>query len=218
MSEIPMGGSVQPGFEGVREVFADVLRQQPGTGAGVAAWHAGQWVVDLWGGWADHSTPWAEDTLVMPYSVTKPFAAMPALLLADRGELDLDAPVQDYWPEMVARTTTRQLLSHHAGLVVLDEDLPSEAFLDWEGLCAHLAGQQPSWGPGTASGESALFYGHLVGEVVRRVDGRTPGQYLRDEVCGPLGLDFHIGLDDGEITRVADLTGLEHIDPADGSA
>jgi len=203
-----MGGTVQPGLEGLRDVFADVLAQQPGTGAGVAAWHAGQWVVDLWGGWADHNTPWAEDTLVMPYSVTKPFAAMPALLLADRGELDLDAPVQDYWPEMVARTTTRQLLSHHAGLVVLDVDLPSEAFLDWNVLCGHLAAQEPSWEPGTASGESALFYGHLVGEVVRRVDGRTPGQYLRDEVCGPLGLDFHVGLRDDELARVAELTGF----------
>lgn len=208
MTDIPLDGSVAPGFESVREVFAEVLARQPGTGAGVAAWHAGTWVVDLWGGWADHSTPWAEDTLVMPYSVTKPFAAMPALVMADRGQLDLDVPVQEYWPEMVARTTTRQLLSHHAGLVALDEDLGSEAFLDWDELCRHLAAQQPSWEPGTASGESALFYGHLVGEVVRRVDGRTPGQYLRDEVCGPLGLDFHVGLRDPELARVAELTGF----------
>jgi CubicO group peptidase (beta-lactamase class C family) len=220
MSDVQVDGTVQPGFERVRDVFADVLAEQRGTGAAVAAWHAGSWVVDLWGGWADsgRTRPWAEDTLVMPYSVTKPFAAMPALLLADRGDLDLDAPVQEVWPEMTARTTTRQLLSHHAGLVVLDEELPREAFLDWEGLCSRLAAQQPSWEPGTASGESALFYGHLVGEVVRRVDGRTPGRYLRDEVCGPLGLDFHIGLDDGEIARVADLIGLEHIDPSAGSA
>lgn len=207
---IPLDGTVQPGFEDVRTVFADVLAEQPGTGAAVAVWHAGTWVVDLWGGWADaaHTRPWSDDTLVMPYSVTKPFAAMPALLLADRGDLDLDAPVQEHWPEMRAATTMRQILSHRAGVVVLDTDAPRDLFLDWDAMCTLLAQQEPTWEPGTASGEAALFYGHLVGEVVRRVDGRSPGQYLRDEVCGPLGLDFHVGLHDDELRRVADLTGF----------
>jgi len=140
--------------------------------------------------------------------VTKPFAAMPALLLADRGELGLDTPIQEYWPELRAATTMRQVLSHRAGLVVLDDDCEQDLFLDWDEMCARLATQEPAWEPGTAQGEAALFYGYLVGEVVRRVDGRSLGQYLRDETCGPLGLDFHVGLRDDELTRVADLTGF----------
>lgn len=203
-------GQVAPGFEPVRDVFADVLAAQGGAGAGLACWHEGRWVVDLYGGWADaaRTRPWAPDTLVMPYSVSKPFAAVSVLLLADRGVVDLDAPVQRYWPEMTAATTLRQILSHSAGLVVLDATLPASAFSDWDLLCSSLARQEPAWEPGTAAGESALFYGHLLGEVVRRVDGRTPGRFLRDEVCGPWGLDFHVGLGEEELRRTADLVGF----------
>lgn len=211
------GGHVTPGFEPVRIAFEDVLAAQPGTGASFAVWleggpgeGAGGWVVDLYGGWADaaHTRPWTADTLVMPYSVTKPFAALTVLLLADRGRVDLDVPVQEYWPELRARTTLRQVLAHRSGLVVLDQDAPEEAFYDWHLMCRLLADQEPTWTPGTAQGESALFYGHLLGEVVRRVDGRTPGRFLREELCAPYGLDFHIGLADPEIARVAQLTGF----------
>ncbi len=200
-------------FEPVREALADVLAAQGGAGAAVAAWSDGAWLVDLWGGQADATgSPWQRDSLVQPYSVTKPFAAMCALVLADRGDLDLDAPVQRYWPEFTAPATVRHVLSHQAGIVVLDEPAPTEVFYDWAGLCRLLAAQVPRWEPGTGPGESALFYGHLVGEIVRRIDGRLPGQFLREEVCGPLGLDFHIGLGQAEQARVADLTGLD--DPA----
>ena len=202
-------GTVDPPFESVRAVFDDVVAGQSGTGAGLAVWHDGRWVVDLWGGFADaaRSRPWEADTVVMTYSVCKPFAAMCALVLADRGRIDLDAPVTRYWPEMAADTTMRQVLAHQSGHVVLDAPVPEEAFYDWDLLCRLLAEQRPSWTPGTAHGEAALFYGHLVGEVVRRVDGRTLGAFLREEICGPEGLDFHIGLADGELERVADLTG-----------
>jgi CubicO group peptidase (beta-lactamase class C family) len=145
----------------------------------------------------------------MPYSVTKPFAAAAVLVLAERGVLDLDEPVQTWWPELRARTTVREALAHRSGLVVLDAPAPEEAFYDWALMCRLLEAQEPTWEPGTAQGESALFYGHLLGEVVRRADGRTLGRVLRDEVCGPLGLDFHVGLGAGELGRVADLTGFD---------
>ena len=204
-------GSFAPSFAAVRDVLADVVAGQPGSGASFAVWHDGEWVLDLWGGYADaaHTRPWGDDTLVMPYSVTKPFAALCVLTLADRGRVDLDAPMQRYWPELRAATSVRDVLSHRAGLVVLDEDAPEEAFYDWELMCSLLARQQPAWMPGTAQGESALFYGHLLGEVVRRVDGRSLGRFLGEEVCGPQGLDFHVGLSDAELGRTAELTGFD---------
>ncbi len=203
-------GSAATSFRPVREVFAEVVAGQPGTGASFAVWHDGRWVVDLWGGFADRARTrgWGRDTLVMPYSVTKPFAALCVLTLVDRGLVDLDAPMQRYWPELWAAATVRDVLSHRAGLVALDQDAPEEAFYDWDLMCSLLARQVPTWPPGTAQGESALFYGHLLGQVVRAVDGRSLGRFLREEVCGPLGIDFHIGLGDAELARVADLTGF----------
>ena len=177
-------GRVDPRFDAVHEQFAGVIAAQPGTGAALAVWLGGQPVIALWGGYADQDRirPWSEDTLVQPYSVTKPFVAACALHLADAGQLDLDAPMQRYWPEFRAPATVRQVLSHQAGVVALDQPAPTAAFLDWTWLCRLLAAQEPSWPPGTAHGESALFYGHLVGELVRRVDGRTLGRYLREEI------------------------------------
>jgi CubicO group peptidase (beta-lactamase class C family) len=208
---MPKSGQVADGFEPVGAVFEQVLEQQRGSGASLAVWRAGEWLVDLWGGWADleRTRPWSADTLVMPYSVTKPFAALCVLVLAERGTVDLDAPIQVYWPELRARTTLRQVLAHRAGLVTLTEPAPEQAFYDWGVMCALLAQQQPLWEPGTAQGESALFYGHLLGEVVRRVDGRSLGRLLHEEICRPLGLDFHVGLGDSDLGRVADLTGFD---------
>lgn len=208
---MPLGGTVAPGFEPVRDAFAEVVAGQPGTGAAVAAWHDGRWVADLWGGFADtaRNRPWSRDSIVMPYSVTKPFAALTALVLVDRGLIDLDAPVQRWWPELSAAASVRQVLSHQTGLVALAEPAPASLLLDWDALCTRLAAEEPVWTPGTAIGESALFYGHLVGELVRRLDGRTIGRFLREEVCGPHGLDFAIGLDAADLARAVDLTGLE---------
>ena len=205
-----IGGYVQPGFEPVREAFASVLAAQAGTGAAAAAWRDGEWVVDLWGGpaSADGGRRWQADSLAQAYSVVKPFAAVCALLLADRGQVDLGAPMQRYWPQFRAAADVRQVLSHQAGVVALAEPAPTEAFYDWDWLCRLLAAQEPAWEPGTAHGESALFYGHLVGEVVRRVDGRGLGRFLREEVCGPLGLDYFVGLTPAEQRRAVELTGL----------
>jgi CubicO group peptidase (beta-lactamase class C family) len=203
-------GHVDARFGPVRECFAEVVGGQPGTGAAFAAWCEGRLVADLWGGWADRgrSRPWKAGSVVQPYSVSKPFAAVCALRLAEAGRLDLDAPVQQYWPRFRAAATVRHILSHQAGVVALAEPAPTEAFYDWDQLCDLLAAQEPSWEPGTAHGESALFYGHLVGELVRRVDGRGVGQFLREEICGPAGLDFAFGLSPSQQARAVDLTGL----------
>ena len=205
-----VGGSLASEFALVRDVFAGVLAEQVGTGAAVAAWHDGRWVVDLWGGRADAAglRGWHADSIVQPYSVSKPFVAVSALLLVERGLVELDAPVQRYWPEFRAPATVRQLLSHQAGIVALDRPVPTELFYDWDAMCSLLADQEPYWAPGTSHGESALFYGHLLGEVVRRVDGRLPGRFLREEVCGPLGLDFQFGLSAADQERAVELTGL----------
>ncbi len=211
-------GTVEAGFETVREAFADMLAAQRGTGAALAAWHDGRWVIDLWGGAADAAgaIPWQRDSIVQPYSVSKPFAAMCALLLVDRGLLDLDAPVERYWPEFTAQATVRHVLSHQAGVVALDAPAPTEVFYDWNALCALLAAQQPAWTPGAAHGESALFYGHLVGEIVRRISGRSVGTFMREEVCVPAALDFHFGLLPDEQRRAVDLTCLGDIESRPG--
>jgi CubicO group peptidase (beta-lactamase class C family) len=204
-------GRVERGFELVAEAFAEVVKLQRGTGAALAVWLEGRWLVDLWGGTADvlGSRAWGRDSIVQPYSVTKPFVAVCALRLVERGELELDAAVQRYWPEFTARATVRQLLAHQAGVVALDAPAATELFYDWEAMCGRLAAQPPAWEPGTAHGESALFYGHLVGELVRRIDGRSVGSFLRDEVCGPLGLDFAIGLSPVDQRRAVEITGLD---------
>jgi CubicO group peptidase (beta-lactamase class C family) len=205
-------GVVDPRFETVREVLAEVVAGSPGTGSAVAVWHDGDWVVDLWGGYADagRTRPWVRDSIVMPYSVTKPFAAVCVLVLADRCLVALDAPMASYWPELRAgEATLRQVLAHASGIVVLDEPAPTEALYDWDRTCTLLAGQEPTWPPGEGIGECALFYGHLLGEVVRRVDGRSLGAFLRDEVCGPLDVDFSVGLAADQLGRVVDLTGYD---------
>ena len=204
-------GSCDARFGPVRECFAEILCAEAGTGAAFAAWCDDERVVDLWGGYADRGRrrPWEARSLVQPYSVSKPFAAVCALRLVQAGRLDLDAPVQRYWPEFRARATVRHVLSHQAGVVMLDRQVPTEAFYDWDYLCGLLAAQEPSWEPGTGHGESALFYGHLVGELVRRVDGRGIGRFLREEICGPCGLDFAFGLSPSQQARAVDLTGLD---------
>src|SRR5450432_1102890 len=142
-------GHADPRFGPVRDCLAEILGAQPGTGAAFAAWCDDRRVVDLWGGYADagRHRPWEASTIVQPYSVSKPFAAVCALRLADAGRLELDAPMQQYWPELRAPATVRQVLSHQAGIVLLGQPAPTGVFYDWTRLCQLLAAQQPSWEP-----------------------------------------------------------------------
>ncbi|MFE5735069.1 serine hydrolase domain-containing protein [Streptomyces sp. NPDC056528] len=202
-------GEVAPGFEAVREAFAANFDRRGDIGAAVCVYWRGRPVVDLWGGLADAETgrPWTRDTLQLVYSATKGVTATVAHVLAERGVLDLDAPVATYWPEFAvhgkAGIPVRWLLSHRAGLVALDRPLPLADALAWDPMVEALATQRPLWTPGTAHGYHGRTWGWLVGEVVRRVSGRTPGRFFADEVAGPLGLDFFIGLPPGERERVS---------------
>ncbi|TXS44574.1 serine hydrolase domain-containing protein [Streptomyces sp. t39] len=213
MTEHPIRieGHCDERFAAVREVFEANFRERGELGAAVSVIVDGDPVVDLWGGWADagRTRPWERDTLVNVWSTTKGPTALCAHLLADRGLLDLDAPVAVYWPEFAAagkeKVLVRHLLSHRAGLAGLREPHSLDDLYDWDLTCSRLAATEPWWEPGTRSGYHALTYGHLVGEVVRRITGVLPGDFLAAEITGPLGIDFTIGLPDEESGRVAEL-------------
>ncbi|MYS93749.1 MULTISPECIES: EstA family serine hydrolase [Streptomyces] len=210
-NEAQVRGHCDPRFTAVRSAFEENFRDRGELGAAVAVTVGGGTVVDLWGGWADaaHTRPWEQDTLVNVWSTTKGPVALCAHILADRGLLDLDAPVAVYWPEFAAagkeKVLVRHLLSHRAGLAGLREPHSLEQLCDWELTTQRLAATQPWWEPGTTSGYHALTYGHLVGEVVRRVSGLLPGAFLEREVTGPLGIDFRIGLPEKDYGRAAEL-------------
>ncbi|MCY4212338.1 MAG: serine hydrolase [Gammaproteobacteria bacterium] len=204
-------GTCNPQFEGVKAVFEENFEQRGDVGACVAVSVEGEPVVDLWAGCRDRARtlPWARDTIVNVYSTTKTMTALTALLLADRGELDLYAPVKRYWPEFAQngkdKVEVRHLLSHSAGLAGMDEPMSTEDVYDWEKMVAALARQAPWWEPGTASGYHALTQGHLIGEVVRRVTGASLGQFFRRELAEPLGADFHIGTGPEHDHRIGEL-------------
>ncbi|MFD8716767.1 serine hydrolase domain-containing protein [Streptomyces sp. NPDC059629] len=199
-------GSYDDLFAAVPTALAALL-DEGDVGGAVAVFVDGEPVVDVWGGFADagRTVPWERDTIVGVYSVTKTMTALCALVLIDRGELDPDAPVARYWPGFAAvgkeKALVRHLLSHTAGLP--DWDGPVEELYDWTTATARLAGQAPRWEPGTAAGYHSLTQGFLVGEVVRRITGRSLGDFFAAEVAGPLGADFHIGLGAEHDRRVA---------------
>ncbi|MGZ0187949.1 MAG: serine hydrolase domain-containing protein [Alphaproteobacteria bacterium] len=210
--DIPNGvvkGVCAPGFQDVQAAFVQNFHEEGEVGASLSISVEGETVVDLVGGLADPETgsPWTDDTLVVVFSCTKAATALAAHVLADRGLLDLDAPVVDIWPEFAsagkAAATTRMMLDHTIGLPALRERLKSDCLLDWAYMTDRLAAEAPFWEPGTRSGYHALTYGYLVGEVVRRASGRSLGTFFNEEIAKPLGLDFWIGLPEAEEPRVA---------------
>ena len=204
----PLGGTCSARFDPLRELFAAKLESGEDLGASLALNIDGEMVVDLWGGWADEArtAPWTENTIANVFSTTKTMTALAALVLVDRGKLDLDANVAAYWPEFAARgkagIKVRQLLSHTSGVSGWEQPITLEDLYDWDKSTALLAAQAPWWEPGTASGYHALTYGHLIGEVIRRITGQRLGEFFAAQIAGPLGADFHIGLPPSEFHRV----------------
>ncbi len=198
-------------FAGVRAAFDEQLESGAELGAALCVTVDGDPVLDLWGGHADpeRTRPWGADTLVNVYSVTKTMTALSALLLVDRGELDVRAKVAHYWPEFAANgkgdIEIRHLLAHTSGVSGWERPIEVADIYDAEQAAARLAAQAPWWEPGTASGYHALNYGHLIGEVIRRITGRSLGRFFAEELARPLGADFHIGTGPEHFDRIATL-------------
>jgi len=196
---VDIQGTCEPRFDSVKQAFAANFDQGLDVGASVAIVHDGELVVDLWAGHADEAKtkPWERDTIVNVWSTTKTMTALCALMLADRGELDLHGKVAKYWPEFAANgkddVEVSHLMAHSAGLSGWNEPMTFDDFYDWEKCTSLLATQAPFWEPGTASGYHAFTQGYLVGEVVRRIAGESVGTFFAKEVAGPVGADFHIG-------------------------
>src|SRR6056300_938011 len=198
MAEI--SGTCDQRFETLQEILSSNLDSGADTGASVAVMLGGELVVDMWGGTvaANNPAPWERNTIVNVWSTTKTMMALSALLLVDRGLLDVDAPVATYWPEFAQngkeKVLVRHFLGHTSGVSGWDKPVTVDDVFDWESSTAKLATQAPWWEPGSQSGYHAMNQGHLVGEVVRRITGMKLGEFFRTEIAEPFGVDFHIGL------------------------
>ncbi|MEL6569584.1 MAG: serine hydrolase domain-containing protein [Pseudomonadota bacterium] len=213
MTDFPISGHTVPGFEPVREAFAENFEAGEELGAGFAAWIGDELVVDLRGGWADRAKTevWSEKTLVPIFSTTKPISAAIVALALDAAGPDVtyETPVREVWPEFAANgktdVTIAQMMSHQAGLPGFPDPIDPELWMDPPALAAELAAMAPMWLLGEGSGYHPLTWGYLAGELVQRVAGKSLGQLLREQVTGPGGIDFWIGLPDSEHSRVAEL-------------
>ena len=217
-------------FAAVRDALARNVDSGAELGASLVLDIDGDVVADVWGGFCDQARtiPWDEHTITNVWSSTKTVTSLAALMLADRGQLDVDAPVARYWPEFGASgkqgVLVRHVLSHASGVSGLDQPAVVEDLYDWEKSTSRMAAQAPWWEPGTASGYHALNYGHLVGEIVRRISGKPLKQFVAEEIAGPLGADFQIGAAESDWGRIApvvppppldiDLTALDMDSPA----
>jgi CubicO group peptidase (beta-lactamase class C family) len=217
MSDVHIGaraevqGTADARFAELREEFQRQLDSGEELGASIAVVEHGKPVVDLWGGYreVERTSPWERDTITNVWSITKTMTTLAALMNVDRGLLDLDAPVAKYWPEFAqngkAEITVKQVMSHTAGVSGWDMPFSIDKLYDYDAAVAHLAAQAPWWEPGTASGYSLLNYGHMVGELVRRVSGKTLKAFVAEEIAGPLGADFTIGVPRSEYDRVSNV-------------
>ncbi|HZP46132.1 MAG TPA: serine hydrolase domain-containing protein [Candidatus Binataceae bacterium] len=206
-----INGECDPRFARVRDAFAENFAKRGEVGAAVSVVVDGRCVVDLWGGHADKAktTPWNRDTIVNVWSTTKGLCAMCAHRLADQGKLDLDVPVANYWPEFAAAgkgsIKVTQLLNHKAGLAAIRAPLQLDDVFNWTRVTEELARQEPWWTPGSKHGYHAITFGWLVGEVVRRVSGKSLGTYFRDEIARPLGAEAYIGIGPEFDARTAEI-------------
>ncbi len=202
-------GTCETAFEPVRDALAEQLDADEELGASIFINLDGRPVLDVWGGHRDEArtTPWTQDTITNVWSSTKTVSALATLMLVDRGLLDVHEPVATYWPEFAANgkegVELRHLLSHTSGVSGWEAPVSYADIYDWDGSTARLAAQAPWWEPGTASGYHALNMGHLLGEVIRRVSGRTLKQFVAEEIAGPLGADFQIGAREQDWGRIA---------------
>ncbi|CAM4469646.1 Esterase EstB [Mycobacterium basiliense] len=216
MRDVAIYGSCAPAFGKVHEAFQRNFSQFNEVGAAVAVWVDGDLVVNLWGGSADAAgiRPWQQDTLCTVLSGTKGLTATCIHQLADRGELDLQAPVARYWPEFAQAgkdaITLAMVLSHRSGVIGPNRRLSWQQVTDWDFVCDQLAVAEPRWEPGTAQGYHMTTFGFILGEVFRRVTNRTVGQYLRTEIAEPIGADVHIGTPPFEQHRCADRVNKPH--------
>jgi CubicO group peptidase (beta-lactamase class C family) len=225
-SAVTVNGSCAPRFERVREAFETNFLERDEIGAAVSVWVDGELVVNLWGGSADAAgqRPWREDTFASIFSASKALTSTCIHLLADRGELDLHSPVAEYWPEFAQAgkqdITVAMVMGHRSGVIGPQTRLTPTETLDWNAVCAQLAEAEPWWEPGTAQGYHMVTFGFILGEITRRVTGRTLGEYLRKEIAEPLGIDVHIGLPAAEHHRCAEMVNKPHIRDvlADGGA
>lgn len=214
-------GAAEARFAEVRDEFERNFAERGEVGASLCVTVDGEIVADLWGGIADRGTgaTWTTDTIGVVWSSTKGAVALSAHILASRGDLDLGAPVASYWPEFAKNgkgdIPVRMLLNHQAGLAATRDALPMNGLCDWDLVTETLAAQEPLWEPGARNGYHALTFGHLVGEVVRRITGRSIGTFFREEVAGPLGLDFWIGLPEEHEHRVAPNISADPPSPGD---
>ena len=210
-NKIEINGYCEERFEPVKEVFADNFKSDLDVGASLAATIDGKIVMDIWAGYSDEAQTrlWEQNTIVNVYSTTKVMTALCVLMLVDRGRIDLDAPVAKYWPEFAQagkeKLPVRYLLSHTAGLPGFDQPIQAETLYDWDRCASLLAAQKPWWEPGTKSGYHSITFGYLLGELVRRVTGKSLGTFFRGEVAIPLKADFHIGFSEEHDSRVGEL-------------
>jgi CubicO group peptidase (beta-lactamase class C family) len=211
MNKVEIHGLCEPRFEAVKEAFALNFEEGMEVGASFAVMINSKYVVDIWGGYKDieKNRPWEKDTICNVYSTTKVPTVLCTMICVDRGLLDLDGKVAKYWPEFAQNgkeeILVRHLLSHTSGLAGVEELIPSRAWDDWDKITSLLAAQKPWWEPGTKSGYHSSTHGHLLGELVRRVTGKTIGTFFKEEIAIPLDIDFHIGLAKEHVPRVAPL-------------
>lgn len=209
--DMQIHGFAQPGFEPLVDAFVNNFQQHGDVGAACAVYQRGEAVVDLWGGFADAATrkPWQQETVVLTFSAAKGPTAICINRLAEQGLLDIDMPIAHYWPEFACngkeQITTRQVLSHRAGLAAVEGDLTLQQVLAWDPVVAAIAAQAPNWEPGTAHGYHARTFGWILGEVLRRITGKSIGAYIAENISQPLGLSYWVGLPAEQQRRCATL-------------